>query len=165
VTLPLVSRYVDEIVTVDDEEIASAILMLLEQEKTLAEGAGAAALAALLAGKDQPAPSADGGAGLRRQHRRDAAGQDHCPRPGEGWAPAAHPRLSAGPAWRAAAIDGGAGAGAGEHCRNHPQSCVLWGEPGRNGDRCDAGNARRYAHHGDQPRARAKAGFRFERIL
>jgi len=48
VTLPLVTRYVDEIVTVDDEEIASSILMLLEQEKTLAEGAGAAALAALL---------------------------------------------------------------------------------------------------------------------
>jgi threonine dehydratase len=51
VTLPLVSRYVDEIVTVDDEEIASSILMLLEQEKTLAEGAGAAALAALLQAK------------------------------------------------------------------------------------------------------------------
>ena len=51
VTLPLVTRYVDEIVTVDDEEIASAILMLLEQEKTLAEGAGAAALAALLQNK------------------------------------------------------------------------------------------------------------------
>ena len=51
VTLPLVSRYVDEIVTVDDEEIASAILMLLEQEKTLAEGAGAAALASLLQAK------------------------------------------------------------------------------------------------------------------
>jgi threonine dehydratase len=51
VTLPLVSRYVDEIVTVDDEEIASAILMLLEQEKTLAEGAGAAALAAVLQAK------------------------------------------------------------------------------------------------------------------
>jgi threonine dehydratase len=50
-TLPLVSRYVDEIVTVDDEEIASAILMLLEHEKTLAEGAGAAALAALLQSK------------------------------------------------------------------------------------------------------------------
>src|SRR3569833_2696205 len=41
ITLPLVTRYVDEIVTVDDEEVASAILMLLEQEKTLAEGAGA----------------------------------------------------------------------------------------------------------------------------
>jgi threonine dehydratase len=51
VTLPLVSRYVDEIVTVDDEEVASAILMLLEQEKTLAEGAGAAALASLLQSK------------------------------------------------------------------------------------------------------------------
>ncbi len=50
-TLPLVSRYVDEIVTVDDEEIASAILMLLEREKTLAEGAGAAALAALCSPK------------------------------------------------------------------------------------------------------------------
>jgi threonine dehydratase len=51
ITLPLVRRYVDEIVTVDDEEIASAILMLLEQEKTLAEGAGAAALAAVVHAK------------------------------------------------------------------------------------------------------------------
>jgi len=51
ITLPLVSRYVDEIVTVDDEEIASAILVLLEREKTLAEGAGAAALAAVLQSK------------------------------------------------------------------------------------------------------------------
>jgi threonine dehydratase len=51
ITLPLVTRYVDEIVTVDDEEIASAILTLLEREKTLAEGAGAAALAAVLQSK------------------------------------------------------------------------------------------------------------------
>lgn len=51
VTLPLVQRYVDEIVTVDEEEIASAILVLLEREKTLAEGAGAVALAALLHNK------------------------------------------------------------------------------------------------------------------
>jgi threonine dehydratase len=50
-TLPLVSRYVDKIVSVDDEEIASAILLLLEQEKTLAEGAGAAALAAVVQAK------------------------------------------------------------------------------------------------------------------
>ena len=50
-TLPLVSRYVDEMVTVDDEEIASAILTLLEHEKSLAEGAGAAALAALMQSK------------------------------------------------------------------------------------------------------------------
>jgi threonine dehydratase len=47
-TLPLIRKYVDEIVTVEEEEIASAILLLLESEKTLAEGAGAAALAALL---------------------------------------------------------------------------------------------------------------------
>ncbi len=48
VTLSLVQRYVDEIVTVDEEEIAKAILVLLEREKTLAEGAGAVGLAALL---------------------------------------------------------------------------------------------------------------------
>ena len=47
-TLPLVQRYVDEIVTVVEEEIAKAILVLLEREKTLAEGAGAVALASLL---------------------------------------------------------------------------------------------------------------------
>jgi threonine dehydratase len=51
ITLPLVGRYVDEIVSVDDEEIASAILTLLEHEKTLAEGAGAAALAAVVQAK------------------------------------------------------------------------------------------------------------------
>jgi threonine dehydratase len=48
VTLSLVQRYVDEIVTVEEEEIAKAILVLLEREKTLAEGAGAVGLAALL---------------------------------------------------------------------------------------------------------------------
>jgi len=47
-TLPLVQKYVDDIVTVDEEEIANAILLLLERGKTLAEGAGAAAIAALL---------------------------------------------------------------------------------------------------------------------
>ncbi len=47
-TLPLVQKYVDEIVTVEEEEIANAILLLLEREKTLAEGAGAAAVAALV---------------------------------------------------------------------------------------------------------------------
>jgi threonine dehydratase len=51
VTYPVVAKYVDEIVTVDEDEIASAILVLLEREKTLAEGAGATALAALLQGK------------------------------------------------------------------------------------------------------------------
>ncbi len=48
ITFPVVKRYVDEIVTVNEDEIASAILTLLEREKTLAEGAGAAGLAAVL---------------------------------------------------------------------------------------------------------------------
>jgi threonine dehydratase len=47
-TLPLVEHYVDDIVTVTEDEIASAILILLEREKTLAEGAGAAGVAAML---------------------------------------------------------------------------------------------------------------------
>ena len=47
---PASRSYVDEIVTVDEEEIANAILLLLEREKTVAEGAGAAALAALSTG-------------------------------------------------------------------------------------------------------------------
>jgi threonine dehydratase len=47
-TLPLVQKYVDDILTVDEEEIANAVLLLLEREKTLAEGAGAAAIAALI---------------------------------------------------------------------------------------------------------------------
>jgi threonine dehydratase len=47
-TLPLVQKYVDDIVTVEEEEIANAVLLLLEREKMLAEGAGAAALAALV---------------------------------------------------------------------------------------------------------------------
>jgi threonine dehydratase len=50
-TLPLVQKYVDDIVTVEEEEIAHAILLLLEREKTLAEGAGAAAVAALVSHK------------------------------------------------------------------------------------------------------------------
>src|SRR5215831_1996372 len=48
VTFPLVQKYVDEIVMVDDEEIANAILLMLEKEKTLTEGAGAVATAAVV---------------------------------------------------------------------------------------------------------------------
>lgn len=47
-TFEHVKRWVDEIVTVSEEEIASAILYLLEREKTVAEGAGAVAVAALM---------------------------------------------------------------------------------------------------------------------
>jgi threonine dehydratase len=46
-----VTRYVDEIVTVDEEEIARAVLLLLERSKAVIEPAGAVGLAAILAGK------------------------------------------------------------------------------------------------------------------
>jgi threonine dehydratase len=48
VTYPIIEKYVDAIVTVIDEEIAHAIMFMLEREKMLVEGAGAAALAAIL---------------------------------------------------------------------------------------------------------------------
>ncbi|MEI9813577.1 MAG: pyridoxal-phosphate dependent enzyme [Acidobacteriota bacterium] len=42
------AKYIDEMLTVDDEEIAFGILRLLEKQKMLAEGAGAVGIAALL---------------------------------------------------------------------------------------------------------------------
>ncbi len=50
-TFKIISRLVDDIVTVSEEEIAEALYMLLERGKVLAEGAGAAPLAAVLSGK------------------------------------------------------------------------------------------------------------------
>lgn len=50
-TFELVNKYVDDIVTVSDDEIALAILTLLEQQKLIAEGAGAVPIAAVMAGK------------------------------------------------------------------------------------------------------------------
>jgi threonine dehydratase len=48
---PIVQKYVDEIVTVSEEEIADAILVLLESEKTVTEGSGASGVAAVLNNK------------------------------------------------------------------------------------------------------------------
>ena len=50
-TYELVKQYVDGIFTVTDDEIALAILTLLEQQKLISEGAGAVPVAAVLAGK------------------------------------------------------------------------------------------------------------------
>ena len=47
-TLELAQAWVDRVVTVDEEELSNAVLLLLEIEKTVVEGAGAAPLAALL---------------------------------------------------------------------------------------------------------------------
>jgi len=47
-TLAIVRKYVDDVITVSDEAIARAIVVLLERTKMLAEGAGAAGIAAVL---------------------------------------------------------------------------------------------------------------------
>ncbi|MCI5752605.1 MAG: threonine ammonia-lyase [Oscillospiraceae bacterium] len=47
-TFTYVSKYVDGIVTVTDDEISSAILALIEQQKLIAEGAGATPVAAVM---------------------------------------------------------------------------------------------------------------------
>ncbi|MEE3428442.1 MAG: threonine ammonia-lyase [Ruminococcus sp.] len=50
-TFKYVQQYVDEVVTVSDDEISTAILTLIEKQKMVAEGAGAAPLAAVMFGK------------------------------------------------------------------------------------------------------------------
>jgi len=54
IPLSLVKQFVDEIVTVSEGEIANAVLLLLEIEKTVAEGAAAVPLAALINKKVAP---------------------------------------------------------------------------------------------------------------
>ena len=51
VTFDICSKYVDKIVTVTEDEIAAAILALMEQHKLVTEGAGAVAVAAAMFGK------------------------------------------------------------------------------------------------------------------
>ena len=50
-TYELTRQYVDEVVTVSEDEIAAAILALIEKQKLIAEGAGAVAVAAAMFGK------------------------------------------------------------------------------------------------------------------
>ena len=58
-TLPLVERYLDDIAAVSDDEVAQAMVLLLERSKLVVEGAGAVGVAALLAGKIEPAADGD----------------------------------------------------------------------------------------------------------
>ena len=50
-TFDICSHYVDDIVTVSDDEISTAILSLIEQQKLVSEGAGAVSVAAAMFGK------------------------------------------------------------------------------------------------------------------
>ena len=51
VTAPLIERYLEEVVTVPEHDIAEAMVLLVERSKLVVEGAGATALAALLCGR------------------------------------------------------------------------------------------------------------------
>lgn len=57
ITLPLLERLLDGVATVGEDAIAQAMILLLERSKLLVEGAGAAALAALLSEEVMPAES------------------------------------------------------------------------------------------------------------
>lgn len=50
-TYEICSKYVDDVVTVSEDEICAAILQLLEKEKVVAEGAGATSVAAVMFNK------------------------------------------------------------------------------------------------------------------
>jgi threonine dehydratase len=50
-TLAHIQAYVDELVTVDEDDIAKAVVLLLERAKAVVEPAGAVSVAALMAGK------------------------------------------------------------------------------------------------------------------
>ena len=58
-TTPLLERHVDEIVTVTDDQVAEAMVLLLERSKQVVEGAGAVGVAALLHGRVRPADDGD----------------------------------------------------------------------------------------------------------
>ncbi len=57
ITLPLVQRWVDDMVLVTEEEIAEAMVWLMERSKLVVEGGGAAGVAAAMAGRIPPARS------------------------------------------------------------------------------------------------------------
>lgn len=57
VTAPLVEHWVDDIVTVTEDQIAEAMVLLMERAKLYVEGAGAVAVAALMSGAVAPDPT------------------------------------------------------------------------------------------------------------
>ena len=56
-TLPLVQRWVDEMIVVGEDDVADAMVWLLERSRVVVEGGGAVGIAALLSGRLTPAPS------------------------------------------------------------------------------------------------------------
>jgi threonine dehydratase len=81
-TLPLVAKYVDEVVTVSDDDVAQAMVLLLERSKLVVEGAGAVAVAAILHGKVEP-PAAGETCAVLSGGNVDASRLAECIRLGE----------------------------------------------------------------------------------
>jgi threonine dehydratase len=54
-TLPLVARWLDDVVVVSDDDVAEAMVLCLEKARLVVEGAGAVGIAALLGGQTAPA--------------------------------------------------------------------------------------------------------------
>ena len=82
-TFSLVEKYVDDIVTVSEDEIATAILATIEKQKLIAEGAGAVSVAAAMFHKLPIIGKKVGLPGLRRQYRRQHPLPGHHPRLGD----------------------------------------------------------------------------------
>jgi threonine dehydratase len=57
VTRPLIESWLDDVVTVDEDAIADAMVMLMERAKLYVEGAGAVGVAALMSGRVTPSPT------------------------------------------------------------------------------------------------------------
>jgi threonine dehydratase len=74
-TAPLIKQHVDDVLLVGEDDIEQAILMLLEIEKTVVEGAGAVGLAALMKHRARFAGPQGRAGPLRRQHRAAGAGE------------------------------------------------------------------------------------------
>lgn len=101
-TFDLVRQYVDDVVTVKEGEIASAILTILEKQKLVAEGAGAVGIAAAMYGKVDIKGKKVCALLSRRQRGCDHAGAHHHPGSGQG---APHSQLLHGPAGSAPCAD------------------------------------------------------------
>jgi threonine dehydratase len=56
-TLRLIDRWVDDVLSVEEDEVAEAMVFLLERAKLVVEGAGAVGVAALLAGRLRASPA------------------------------------------------------------------------------------------------------------
>ena len=104
ITREIVRELVDDLVLVDEGDIEQAVLMLLEIEKTVVEGAGAAGLAALLEGPGALSPAAGSAwccaaATSTRCCWRRSSSAAWCA-PG-GWRASASPRATRRACWRA----------------------------------------------------------------